>query len=123
MSVVDEPPRTIVVCGGVLLQLAMVYALWAWGRWVARRHEERPFWRWMSHAPWIAFVLQALGVVVTVALLLRAFQAIGSVNAAERASVLADGISTAMNASLCLMLPAYTLYAIALVSFLAGTFK
>lgn len=107
---------------GALFQLLFLLVISAWGRWVARRNGNRPFWRVVSYLPFVSVALIALGTIVGVVLLTRAFETIGA-DPASKATRLAEGISSAMNASAMFLLPGYALLLFAFVSFAIGTLR
>ncbi len=71
-------------------------ALWRWGRRIAVRRGTRA-WRIASAIPLVGGALLGLGMCVTSALLVPAFAAVAGADSAEKATVLAKGISEAMN--------------------------
>jgi hypothetical protein len=107
----------------VVLQLFVTLALGAWGRWVARRHGDTNFWRFARWTPWISMALLTIGAIVAVVLLTRAFEATKTTDAAHKATLLARGISEAMNASAMFMIPGYALLLFGVVSFAIGSLR
>lgn len=121
MSVSGAESGTIgAVAGAVVTQLVVASALFAWGRWVARRHGS-PGWRRAAWMPLIALGLSLTGVLITSALLVRAFGAIAAVDPAQKASVLAQQISEAMNATAVFLVPSLLLYGASVMTFAAGS--
>lgn len=121
MSVSGAESGTIgAVAGAVVTQLVVASALFAWGRWVARRHGS-PGWRRAAWMPLIALGLSFTGVLITSVLLVRAFGAIATVDPAQKASVLAQQISEAMNATAVFLVPSWLLYGASVVTFATGS--
>ena len=117
----EANPAVIVL--GALLQLAFFFALATWGRWVARRNGNGGLFRIASYVPWIAFSLITIGTILGVVLLSRVFDAIKHSDPAYKATVLAQGISEAMNVSAMFLLPGYALLFFAIVTFAVGSFR
>jgi hypothetical protein len=107
----------------LLLQLAVVWALTAWGRWTARRQGEGVWWRRASHAPAAAFVLGFVGVAISSLMLISAFDSVSTADPSSKATRLAEGISRAMTAAAAPLLLSWLLYAGSVVTFLVGSFK
>ncbi|MGZ3423334.1 MAG: hypothetical protein ACXVEE_36065 [Polyangiales bacterium] len=103
-----KPEQLVSECvTGLVLQVLLTMALSAWGRWVARRRGGGRAWAWAPRAPWISFALLTAGLLVTVPMLLRAFEHTATVDAASRASALANGISRAMTVAALFFVPGY----------------
>jgi hypothetical protein len=107
---------------GILVQIGVSIALWKWGQSVARRHP-RKFWQRSAWMPLIALVLSIVGLLTTITMLVKSFGAVAGADPAVKATVLAQGISEAMNWTAFLVLPAWGLYLASLVIFLVGTLK
>jgi hypothetical protein len=84
---------------GLVLQVLVTFALSAWGGWVARRRGNGRAWAWAPRAPWISFALLTIGLAISLPMLLRTFDRIATVEASNRATALAEGISRAMKVS------------------------
>lgn len=118
------PPELVQqIVVGVALQLVATAALAAWGRWVAQRMGGGPWWKWASRGPWGSFVLLTVGMGIGIAMLMRAFDATTTVDPARKATVLAEGISSAMNVSVLFFVPGYLLLFAAVVTFVVGSLK
>lgn len=107
---------------GVVIQLIVSLGMYAWARWVARRHGGRA-WRLASWMPLVALVLSVTGLVWSVTLLVRAFEATAAVNAADRATYLSEEISVAMNCAAIFALPSWALYLASLVTSFVGSVR
>ncbi len=92
----------------------------AWGRWVARRHGGRG-WRWAAWLPLAALVLGVVGVTVGSDLLIGAFRDVASAHPEEKATILSNAISEAMNCSALLLLPEWLLLATSGLVFVVGS--
>jgi hypothetical protein len=103
-------------------QAFVSFALFAWGRWVSRRHAAA-FWRHASRVPLVAFVLAAAGYALTVIFIVRSFDSVSQSTPQEKARNLAEGISNAMNAAALLWFPASVLYTASLVVFIVGSIR
>lgn len=103
-----------------VLQLLFSLGLFAWGRWVARRHGGRG-WRRAAWMPLVAVALAIAGMIVSTVALVRAFGAVASVEAADRARVLAENISEAMNVTALFAVPSTLLYGASIVAFSIGS--
>lgn len=106
----------VVILAGV--SIAMVL----WGRWVARRHPTAA-WRLASHIPLAALGLAALQYATTAYLITRAFGQVSSAMPDQKARMLAEAISEAMNWGAVFGLPALLLYLASGVTFLLGTIR
>lgn len=104
----------------IVVQLAVSLALFAWGRWVARRHGTAG-WRRAAWMPLGGLVLAVVGMAVTAVLLVGAFSSIASVDPSRKAAVLAEHISEAMNATALLGGASALLYAASFVAFGVGS--
>jgi hypothetical protein len=107
---------------GAFVQTAISVGLWTWGRSVARRRGGA-FWRWFAWAPLVALGLSVVGTALSVWLLIRAFGAVSDGDPTTKATVLARGISEAMNVTAALVLPSWALYLASLIAFLVGTLR
>lgn len=101
-------------------QLAAIVALIVWGRWVAQR-VPGTLWSAAAWMPVLGLVLQLVGGCGSGAMMVRAFQSVGSVDPASRATVLAQSISTATNVAALTFLTAVALYVTSVVVFAIGT--
>lgn len=101
-------------------QLLVSLALFAWGRWVARRRGGTG-WRRAAWMPIAALVLSVVGMVVSTVTLVAAFDAIATADPADKARQLAQHISEAMNATALFAVPSTLLYAASFVSFAIGS--
>src|SRR5690242_12443690 len=108
---------------GLALQLAIIVGLFMWGRWVAKRQGDGPYWRWMVFAPWVAASLHVAGVLIAIWLLIDVFGAVAFAPPDERAALLSDGIQRAMIGSAICWAPGTLLFLIALVSYIVGTLR
>lgn len=108
--------------GAAGVQLLVMLALDAWGRWVARRHGGR-WWRFARWLPLLGFVVGLLGIGATVVLLLQAFGALSGTTAADRASELSDGIARAMMATAVTAPLSSLLFLVGLISLTVGTVR
>lgn len=107
---------------GFVVQVLIVAALHAWGRWVAAR-QGGVAWRRATSMPWVALGLGSIGAAIGVGFAVRTFAAIGSVDPAEKATRLADGISRAMSYSAPFLLGSWALYLASLIAFLIGSVR
>ncbi len=110
------------VVGAAGVQLLVSLGLYAWGRRVARRQGTRP-WRRAAWLPNVALGLSVAGASVSAFYVVRAFGAISRVDAAHKAHLLAEGISTAMNCAAAFALPSWALYVASVVVFTIGTVR
>jgi hypothetical protein len=110
----------MLVVGGVggLIQLALTVGLAWWGANVGRRRGGA--WRHLVWLPLAGLLAGGLGIGVTVLGLIRAFDAVESVDAARKADVLADGIAQAMTATAVFVPISWGLYALALFGCIFG---
>jgi len=108
------------VAGAIVVQLIFSLALFAWGRWVARR-KGTAGWRRAAWMPLVALVLAIAGVTASTLALLRSFQAIANADPAEKARLLAEHISEAMNATAFFAIPTVLLYLASVVAFFIGS--
>lgn len=109
-------------CGAEIVPLLVVLGLFLWGRSVADKHGTRGF-RLASWLPIAGLVVHHLGVIGTIVGLVRAFDAVTSVPAAERAQVLSDGIAVAMYATVLGVVASLALYVTSVVVFAVGTLR
>jgi cytochrome bd-type quinol oxidase subunit 1 len=123
MSRMSTTPIAFALLVGTLMQLGMTLALTWWGRWVARRMENRRFWRIAAWSPWASFVLLSTGTIVGVYSLSRAFDAIAAEDPSNKARVLGQSISDAMNLSAVLFLPGYAVLLFAVIAFIVGSVR
>jgi hypothetical protein len=108
-----------VLCGMELVPILVATALFFWGRAIARKHGTGA-WRWLPWLPVVAFVLQHAFLVITIVFLVDAFGDVGSVVPPSRATVLARGISEAMNAGAFALAAAIFLYVASAVAIAIG---
>jgi hypothetical protein len=106
----------------VALQLLVPIGLWAWGRWVARRHGGR-MWNVLAWLPLISLGLTMLGGCVSSLWIVRSFGMLAATDAATRATVLAQNISEAMNFGAVFALLALGLYFVVFVALILGSLK
>jgi len=109
-----------VLFGVVGVQLLIGLGLFVWARFVARRHRA-PWWRHARWLPLVALALMLVGVGLSALLIVRAFSAVAGVDAAMKATLLAQGISEATNTGAFFSLPAWVLYVVSLVSSVVGS--
>jgi len=108
------------VAWSVLIQILFTLALHFWGRWVARRQAGR-WWRRASWLPLLGLALSATGMIWGSLSLVRAFQSVASVDPSQKATHLAEAISSAMNCAALLAPPSWACYLTALVVFIVGS--
>jgi hypothetical protein len=111
------------IAWAIVVELVVTLVLAAWGRWVAKRHEGARVYRYAAWGPWISLALRAVGTIVTVVLLVRAFGATTSAPPDRRAIELADSISDAMLAVLIFAIPGYVLLLASSVVFVVGSLR
>ncbi len=104
-----------------VVQVLVALGLHAWGRWVARRRGGGRGWRRAAWAPLVAVVLSIFGMIVPAVMLVRAFDGIANVDPAMKATVLAENISAAMNATALFAVPSTLLYLASIVAFAIGS--
>lgn len=115
----DTGPGLVGGMIGFLLNIAVPIALFAWGRSVANRRGGRG-WRLASYLPLVAALASMVGVFLTVLGLMRAFGATASTDAASKATVLSEGIATAMWGTAIGMGLSIALYVASVVTFAVG---
>jgi hypothetical protein len=108
---------------GLVLQIVVTLALSAWGGWVARRRGGGRAWAWAPRAPWISFALLAIGLSITLPMLLRTFDQIARVDAGSRARALSEGISRAMTVSALFIVPGYLVLAVFVIACIIGSLR
>ncbi len=106
---------------GIVFQIAIVAALAAWGRWVARRRGDGIWWQRAASMPWIAFAFGTLGMGVGIYFLIDSFAAVAHDAPSEKATRLAQGISRAMNWSAPLMVLSIACYVGCVIAFAIGS--
>lgn len=125
MSTPPDGTLTLAVLGGGALLLVhglFAVALIVWARAVARR-QHGAWWRFARRLPLLGLGLTVAGLLVTVALLVGSFRAVGHAAAADRAKLLSEGINAAMIAtSICVPL-AWLAWVASLVSNVVGSVK
>lgn len=110
------------VVAAFVVQAAFTAAMFAWGRWVARRQGGAQ-WAKAAWLPVWAGGFWVVGLVGTIAGLVRAFGGVSSLPAEHKARVLADGISTAMWATALMGAPSAGLYLAAIAVFAVGSLR
>lgn len=104
----------------LIAQAAIALGLFAWGRWVARRHGGAA-WRRAAWMPLLALALSMLGNAIVAALIARSFGALEGVDPSRKAAQLADSMSAAASAGTVPTLASMALYMASLVAFTAGS--
>jgi hypothetical protein len=116
-----EGALTILAVAG-LGQLLISLLLFLWGRFVGRRRRGT-WWRRAAWLPWVACAVAMTTLTLSLSGMIRSFEVVATTEAANKATVLADGISSAM-APLALGIPvAWLLYTVSFVTFLVGTLR
>lgn len=108
------------IATAAVAHLLVALVLFRWGRWVARRHESAT-WRRAAWMPIVAVLLLIVGVVVSTLMLIGSFGAVAHADEANKAQVLAQHISEAMNVTAVFLLPSALIYAASLVAFTVGS--
>ena len=103
----------------VVLQLAIVWALSRWGRWVS--HRKAGGWRFLGWLPWLAFGFGVVGAATGAFLLVSSFSSVAAVDPSHKATVLASGISRAMTISAPMILTSWALYLTSIVLCIVGS--
>jgi len=103
-------------------QALVTVGLHFWGRHVARRQGGR-WWRRAAWMPLGAFVLSVVGVALTAYWLAHSFRAIATVAPSMKTTMLARGISNAMNCTALFTFPSWALFLASVVVFAVGSFK
>jgi hypothetical protein len=111
------------VAFGLLVQIGVTCAFSAWGRWVARRRGGGGAWKWAPRAPWISFALLMVGLLISIVMLMRAFDRVSTGPAAERAQLLSDGIAHAMTVTALFFVPGYLVLFAFLVAAVVGSLQ
>ena len=114
-----EGPGLVGGAIGFLVNIAIPLALFAWGRSVANRRGGRG-WRVASYLPLVAALASLVGFFFTIVGLIGAFEAVSDTDAASRATVLSQGIATAMWATAIGMGLSIVLYVASIVVFAVG---
>jgi hypothetical protein len=107
---------------GILVQIAIASLL----RWLALRIAKRrgtTFWRWAAWAPLVGLAFAVGGAIVSSAILVHTLRAIAFADPSIKASLLAKGISEAMNCSALLVLLTLVMYVGSAITSLAGWLK
>jgi hypothetical protein len=104
-----------------LVQAGISVLLYFWGQSIAARRASS-WWWWASFAPLLALLLATVGGIGTAVQLVRAFDAANLAAPQDRALLLADGLSHAMNLAALTAVPSWLLYVASLVLFTVGTF-
>ncbi|MBM4365976.1 MAG: MotA/TolQ/ExbB proton channel family protein [Deltaproteobacteria bacterium] len=115
-----EPAIIAGVLFTLIVQVAITAALFAWGRWVARRRGTVA-WARAAWLPVVAGALWLLGTGGTILGLVRAFARVAEVSPEQKAVALAAGIETAMWSTALFSIPSGVLYLVALVAFAVGS--
>jgi hypothetical protein len=112
----------LVVSAGAL-HLIVIFGLFAWGRWVARRHN-REFWHRAAWMPVVGLALEGVAFFVALAFFAGTFGGmVDSAGASEKATALALAISRAMNWGVPIAAPALLLYTMSFVSSVIGSVR
>jgi hypothetical protein len=114
-----EGPSLVEAVLGILINLALPLALFAWGRSLANRRGGRGF-RLASYMPLGAMAASMLGLGLTIVGLVQAFGAVEGTDASSRATVLSNGIATAMWATAIGVGASLVLYVASIVTFTVG---
>jgi hypothetical protein len=104
-----------------LVQAGISVLLYFWGQSIAARRSS-PWWWWASFTPLLALLLATVGGIGTAVQLVYAFDAANLAPPEDRALVLADGLSHAMNLAALTAVPSWLMYVASLVVFTVGTF-
>jgi hypothetical protein len=107
---------------GILVQIAIASLL----RWVALRIARRrggAFWRWAAYVPLLGLACAVFGAIVSSVILVHTLRAIQFADPSVKASLLAQGISEAMNCSVLFVLAALVSYVGSAITSLAGWLK
>jgi hypothetical protein len=104
-----------------LVQAGISVLLYFWGQSIAARRAGT-WWWWASFAPLLALLLATLGGIGTAVGLVQAFDAASLAEPQDRALMLSDGLSAAMNLAALTAVPSWLLYVASLVVFTVGTF-
>lgn len=110
------------VATAAVVHLLVALMLFRWGRWVACRHGSTT-WRRAAWMPIVAVLLFVVGVVVSTVMLIGSFGAVAHADAANKAQVLSQHISEAMNVTAVFLLPSALIYAVSLVAFTVGSLR
>lgn len=108
----------VAIAAGAHLLVAVV--LFGWGRWVASRHGSAA-WRRAAWMPMVAVLLFIVGVIASTVMLIGSFGAVAQVDAANKAQVLAQHISEAMNVTAVFVLPSALIFAASCIAFTVGS--
>jgi hypothetical protein len=109
-------------CLALVVQMLVPVGLFFWGRRVAQRRGNTRAWRILSALPLVALLLGPAGLVVGVATLVLSFGVVAHVDAASRATMLARGISQAMNLMAFSWGLSLLLFVVAISAFVYGSF-
>jgi hypothetical protein len=115
-------PQLLTTCGAEIVPLLLVLALLLWGRWVARKHDTRGWWiaAWL---PVAGLVVQHVGIALTIAGLIDAFDTVSAAPPESRAVHLAQGIARAMWPTAVGVGLAALIYLGCLVAYAVGTWR
>ena len=112
-------PLALAMVGGIaeIAPIFIGYGLHRWGRWVVKRRGSLA-WRLIRWLPTAGMVFYAAGLLVAVVMLLRTFASAAHLGSSDdKALVLSNGISEAMNCSALVTLPAWGLFAVSALVF------
>ncbi len=105
------------MASAMAFQFAVSVVLWHWGR----RHRHRgAFFRLMSNAPLVALAFAGTGMLITFIIFLNTMVRVSHGDPSMKATLLAQGISTAMNRTARYAFPAAALYVASAVTFFVG---
>jgi hypothetical protein len=107
---------------GIAILVLFTWALRVWGRHVAQR-QGGVWWRRAAWIPFLGFGATAFGLTWTVIALMQTFDSISTMEPAQKATALDQGISQAMFATTVLLPVSGVLYVASIVVFMAGTLR
>jgi hypothetical protein len=119
---IGELPTLLLLAGVAAGHIAIVFGLFTWGRWVARRHN-RAFWHRAAWMSLVGLALEGLGFIVALAIFAGSFGGIVDSPGASEATALALAISRAMNWGVPIAAPTLLLYVASVVTFTIGSVK
>jgi hypothetical protein len=115
MSIEGYDWTGLIGLGMALLHVGLCGGLVIWARRLSKR-SAWPGWKLATWVPVLVFFIPAIGLVLTVRGLFRAFDAVGQSDAAQRATVLSQGISEAMTwTAISFVVPLFVYLATAIV--------